>query len=48
MEYPIEAKRLRTGGNELSLTVRALNPQMDVTLSLENVELVVKYRGGSG
>ena len=46
MEYPItDLGRLSREGNELTFTVRSLNSQMEVAPSVENVELVVAYRG---
>ena len=45
MTYPVHGEVLNMGDNTLTLTVSSLNPQMDVTPSLENVELEVAYRG---
>ena len=41
--YRVESRFLRIGLNQLSIDVRALNPQMSVTPVLRNVELSVKY-----
>lgn len=45
MEYPIDSRLFARSENELTFTVRALNPQMEVAPSLNNLELVVRYQG---
>ena len=43
IEYPVEPDMLDRGVNELRFDVDKLNPQMSVSPTLRNVELVVKY-----
>ena len=43
IEYPVEPEMLDRGVNELRFDVDKLNPQMSVSPTLRNVELVVKY-----